>query len=74
MKPGNFGGFDIVQNSKGDILTIRINNRGESYKPFIGDNEVSGEPMILCLTKENIEDVKTEMLGAIEILDKLLKD
>lgn len=74
MKPGNFGGFDIVQNSKGDLVTIRINNRGESYKPFVGCNEVSGEAMILCLTKENLEDVKKEMLGAIEILNKLIED
>lgn len=74
MKPGNFGGFDVVQNSKGDLVTIRINNRGESYKPFVGDNEVTGEAMILCLTKQNLEDVKKEMLGAIEILGKLIEE
>lgn len=73
MKPGNFCGFDIIQNSRDRLLCIRINSMGESYNPFIGQDK-DGNAMIFCFTKENIKEVKEAMLSAAEILDKFIED
>lgn len=73
MKSGNFGGFDIIQNTDQHSVAINLNPLGESYNSFIGEN-TEGKAIVVCMTEENIKEVKNHMLSAVEILDKILKD
>ena len=69
MKAGYFDGFEIVQNTQGEEIEIRIAKTNDSSCAALYENE-NGEICIFPISDEELMLVRGAFLSVVNIIDK----